>query len=211
MPAAQIGSAACKKLGINPLTARGKWQEGFSGSGAGGVDFAEVEVDTETGFIRVKKIVAVHDCGLIVNPLTTTSQINGGILMAIGYALYEERIMDRQTGLLLNTSFDSYKITNIADCPDIEVVLINMPERGVIGIGEPAVIPACRRHRQCRRQRHRRARPQPAHHSRQSPRRPRQSPQRHPRMNRLVKICHSEPVEVSVRPSRQRPFKNLPS
>jgi xanthine dehydrogenase YagR molybdenum-binding subunit len=133
---------ACKKLGINPLTARGKWQEGFSSSGAGGVNFAEVEVDTETGFVRVKKIVAVHDCGLIVNPLTTTSQVNGGILMAMSYALYEERVMDRLTGLLLNTSFDTYKLTNIADCPDIEVVLIDMPERGVIGIGEPATIPA---------------------------------------------------------------------
>jgi len=132
---------ACKKLGINPLTARGKWQEGLSSSGAGGVNFAEVEVDTETGFVRVKKIVAVHDCGLIVNPLATTSQINGGIMCGIGYALYEERIMDRQTGLLLNTNFDSYKITNIADCPEIEVILINMPERGIIGIGEPAVIP----------------------------------------------------------------------
>jgi xanthine dehydrogenase YagR molybdenum-binding subunit len=133
---------ACKKLGINPLTAQGKWQEGFSGSGAGGVNFAEVEVDTETGHVRVKKIVAVHDCGLIINPLTVTSQINGGIMTGLGYALYEERIMDRQTGLLLNTSFDSYKIVNIADCPDIEVVLIDMPERGVIGIGEPAVIPS---------------------------------------------------------------------
>ncbi len=131
----------CKKLGINPLSARGKWQEGLSGSGAGGVNFAEVEVDTETGFIRIKKIVAVHDCGLIVNPLTTRSQINGGVLCGIGYALYEERIMDRQTGVLLNTSFDSYKIANIADCPDIDVILIDLPERGVIGIGEPAVIP----------------------------------------------------------------------
>jgi xanthine dehydrogenase YagR molybdenum-binding subunit len=132
---------ACKKLGINPLTAQGKWQEGLSSSGAGGVNFAEVEVDTETGHVRVKKVVAVHDCGLIVNPLATTSQINGGIMCGVGYALYEERIMDRQTGLLLNTNFDSYKITNIADCPEIEVILINMPERGVIGIGEPAVIP----------------------------------------------------------------------
>jgi xanthine dehydrogenase YagR molybdenum-binding subunit len=132
---------ACKKLGINPLTAHGKWQEGLSGSGAGGVNFAEVEVDTETGQVRVKKVVAVHDCGLIINPLATTSQINGGIMCGLGYALYEERVMDRQTGMLLNTNFDSYKIANIADIPDIEVVLINMPERGVIGIGEPAVIP----------------------------------------------------------------------
>jgi xanthine dehydrogenase YagR molybdenum-binding subunit len=132
---------ACRKLGINPLTAHGKWQQGFSGSGTGGVNFAEVEVDTETGHVRVKKVVAVHDCGLIVNPLTTTSQINGGILCGLGYALYEERVMDRQTGMLLNINFDSYKIANIADCPEIDVVLIDMPERGTIGIGEPAVIP----------------------------------------------------------------------
>jgi xanthine dehydrogenase YagR molybdenum-binding subunit len=132
----------CKKLGVGPLTERGKWQPGLSGSGAGGVNFAEVEVDTETGFVRVKKIVAVHDCGLIINPLTTRSQVNGGITSGLGYALYEERIMDRGTGVLLNTNFDSYKIPNLADCPDIEVVLLNMPQRGVIGIGEPAVIPS---------------------------------------------------------------------
>jgi xanthine dehydrogenase YagR molybdenum-binding subunit len=134
--------AACKLIGINPLTAQGEWQPGFSGSGAGGVNFAEVEVDTETGFIRVKKITAVHDCGLIVNPLTTRSQINGGILSGLGYALYEERVMDRQTGLLLNINFDSYKIPNIADTPDIEVILLDIPQRGIIGIGEPAVIPS---------------------------------------------------------------------
>jgi xanthine dehydrogenase YagR molybdenum-binding subunit len=50
--------------------------------------------------------------------------------------------MDRQTGVLLNTSFDSYKIPNLTDAPQIDVVLLNMPERGVIGIGEPAVIPS---------------------------------------------------------------------
>ena len=133
---------ACRKLGVNPLTAQGEWQPGLSGSGAGGVQFAEVEVDTDTGFVHVKKIVAVHDCGLIVNPMATASQINGGILCGLGYALYEERVMDRQTGVLLNTSFDSYKIPNFTDAPDIEVVLLNMPERGVIGIGEPAVIPS---------------------------------------------------------------------
>jgi xanthine dehydrogenase YagR molybdenum-binding subunit len=138
--AAWVG--ACKKLGVNPLTAQGEWQEGLSSSGAGGVQFAEVEVDTDTGFVRVKKMVAVHDCGLVVNPMATASQINGGIMCGLGYALYEERVMDRQTGVLLNTSFDSYKIPNLTDAPDIEIVLLNMPERGVIGIGEPAVIPS---------------------------------------------------------------------
>ena len=97
--------------------------------------------------------------------MATASQINGGILCGLGYALYEERVMDRQTGVLLNTSFDSYKIPNITDTPDIEVVLLNMPERGVIGIGEPAVIPSTGGDRQRGRQRHRRARASPAHHA----------------------------------------------
>jgi xanthine dehydrogenase YagR molybdenum-binding subunit len=74
--------------------------------------------------------------------MATASQINGGVLCGVGYALYEERVLDRQTGVLLNTSFDSYKIPNIADAPKIDVVLLNMPKRGVIGIGEPAVIPS---------------------------------------------------------------------
>jgi xanthine dehydrogenase YagR molybdenum-binding subunit len=133
---------ACKKLVVTPLTAQGEWQKGLSSSGACGVNFAEVEVDTETGHIQLKKIVAVHDCGLMVNPLALTSQINGGVICGIGYALYEERVMDRQTGLLLSINYDTYKIPNIADMPDIEVILIDMPERGVIGIGEPAVIPS---------------------------------------------------------------------
>jgi xanthine dehydrogenase YagR molybdenum-binding subunit len=133
--------AACKKLGVNPLVVHGQWQQGLSSSGSGGVQFAEVEVDTETGFIKVKKILAVQDCGLIISKLTCESQINGGIMMGIGFALYEERIMDRGTGMVLNPNFETYKLLGIADTPEIEIVLLDMPERGVIGIGEPATIP----------------------------------------------------------------------
>jgi xanthine dehydrogenase YagR molybdenum-binding subunit len=134
--------AACKKLGVQPLVVHGKWQDGLSSSGTGGVQFAEVEVDTETGLVTVKKITAVHDCGLIVDKLTAESQINGGIIIGLGYALYEERVMDNLSGVVLNPNFETYKLPNIADVPDIDVTLINMPERGVIGIGEPATIPA---------------------------------------------------------------------
>ena len=133
--------AACKKLGVNPLVVQGKWQEGLSANRAGGVQFAEVEVDTETGFVSVKKILGVHDCGLIINRLTLESQINGGIIMGMGYALYEERVMDDLSGVVLNPNFETYKLPGIADVPDIEIILINMPERGVIGIGEPATVP----------------------------------------------------------------------
>ncbi len=132
---------ACKKLGTEPVLVDGQWQEGLSSSGAGGVQFAEVEVDTETGFVKVKKVLCVQDCGLIVDPLTVETQAHGGIIMGIGYALYEERVMDRQTGVVLNPNFETYKLTGIADVPDIEVILLDYPERGVIGVGEPVTIP----------------------------------------------------------------------
>jgi xanthine dehydrogenase YagR molybdenum-binding subunit len=133
--------AACKKLGVTPLTVHGNWIEGLSTNPAYGVQFAEVAVDTETGLVTVKKVVAVHDCGLIIDKLTTESQINGGVIMGMGYALYEERVMDDLSGVVLNPNFETYKLSGIADVPDIEVILINMPERGVIGIGEPATVP----------------------------------------------------------------------
>ena len=134
-------AAACKKLGVNPLNVSGQWQEGLSSSGAGGVQFAEVEVDTETGFVKVKKITCVQDGGLIVSKLTCESQVNGGIIMGIGYALYEERVMDRTSGVVLNPNFETYKLTGLSDVPEIEIILLDMPERGVIGIGEPVTIP----------------------------------------------------------------------
>jgi xanthine dehydrogenase YagR molybdenum-binding subunit len=133
--------AACRKLGVNPLTSHGQWQEGLSSSGVGGVQFAEVEVDTETGYVKVRKILCVQDCGLVVDRLTCETQINGGIIMGLGYALYEERTMDSATGVVLNPNFETYKIPNFADVPEIQVILMDMPERGVIGVGEPATIP----------------------------------------------------------------------
>ena len=133
--------AACKKLGVTPVIVHGQWQPGLSADHACGVQFAEVEVDTETGLVTVKKIVAVHDCGLIIDTLTLESQINGGVIMGMGYALYEERVMDDLSGVVLNPNFETYKLPGIADVPEIEVVLMNMPERGVIGIGEPSTVP----------------------------------------------------------------------
>ena len=61
--------------------------------------------------------------------------------MGIGFALYEERILDGQTGVLLNPNFETYKLPGAADVPEIDVILQDMPERGVIGIGEPVTIP----------------------------------------------------------------------
>ncbi|HUJ44746.1 MAG TPA: xanthine dehydrogenase family protein molybdopterin-binding subunit [Opitutaceae bacterium] len=132
---------ACSKIGSNPLVVAGKWREGLSTGGAGGVQFAEVEVDADTGFVKVRKILCVQDCGTVVNKLTCESQLNGGIIMGIGYALYEQRIMDARSGVVLNPNFETYKLTGAADVPEIEIILLDMPERGVIGMGEPATIP----------------------------------------------------------------------
>ena len=60
--------------------------DGFSGEQAG-CQFAEVEVDIETGIARVCEVVAVHDAGLIVDPMTARSQVNGGVIMGVGFAL----------------------------------------------------------------------------------------------------------------------------
>src|SRR5215469_11569737 len=137
--------AACKKLGVTPLTVQTKYQPrqhpGLATGPAYGVQFAEVDVDTETGLVTVKKVVAVHDCGLIIDTLTLESQINGGVIMGMGYALYEGRVMDDQSGVVLNPNFETYKLSGISDVPEIQIVLMNMPERGVIGIGEPATVP----------------------------------------------------------------------
>jgi xanthine dehydrogenase YagR molybdenum-binding subunit len=134
-------TGACRKLGVSPLLVPGKWQRGLSSSGAGGVQFAEVEVDADTGFVKVKKITCVQDGGLFVNKLTAESQVNGGIIMGMGYALYEERVIDRQSGVVLNPNFETYKLPAFADIPEIDILLLDMPERGVIGIGEPVTIP----------------------------------------------------------------------
>lgn len=127
---------------MEPIVERGEWKAGLSGSGVGGVQFAEVTVDTETGVVRVHRVVAVHDGGLIVNKLGATSQVNGGVLQGLGYALFEERVMDDQTGIMLNPNFETYKLPTIADTPEIEVHFLDQPERGVIGIAEAVHIPA---------------------------------------------------------------------
>lgn len=110
-----------------------------------GVQFAEVEVDIETGKVKVVKIVAVHDCGRVMNRLTLRSQINGGIIQGLSYALYEDRVLDPQTGRALNPNLEQYKIAGSLDMPEIESFVIDVyngsNNTGTLGIGEPATIP----------------------------------------------------------------------
>ncbi len=131
---------ACAKLGRETVTGAGNWTAGLSNNGVGGVQIAEATVDTETGQVRVKQIVAVQDCGLVVDKLTCESQVAGGVIMGLNYALFEDRIMDRHTGRQVNPNMEFYKLAGIKDIPKIIVHMHDMPERGVIGIGEPPTI-----------------------------------------------------------------------
>jgi len=110
-----------------------------------GVQLAEVAVDTGTGSIKVNRMVAVHDCGRPMNRLTIENQINGGIIQGVSYALYENRILDRNTGVMVNPNFEQYKIAGAKDVPVIESHIIDLnlgqSSTGAIGVGEPATIP----------------------------------------------------------------------
>jgi len=111
----------------------------------GGVQFAQVSVDTETGVVRVEKVWAVHDCGRPMNPLLLESQINGGIIQGLSYALFENRVLDRNYGLMLNANLEQYKIAGSRETPEIKVHVIEqyygLSSTDAGGIGEPAKIP----------------------------------------------------------------------
>lgn len=135
-------------LGTNPLTASGANPDPAGGpeltnSGAGGVQMAEVTVDEETGVVNVEKMVAVQDCGLIIDMKTAESQVYGALIMGVSYALSEEKVIDPVTGRMLNVDFESYKLAGIGDVGELVVHMMTGPgydERGVIGLGEPPVI-----------------------------------------------------------------------
>jgi len=110
-----------------------------------GAQFAEVEVDTETGRVRVLRIVSAHDSGRIVNPTLAESQLEGGIIQGLGYALFEERVLDSRTGLPLNPTLHDYKIPTIADVPAIDAFFVDIPDpvanhTGAKGVAEPPII-----------------------------------------------------------------------
>jgi xanthine dehydrogenase YagR molybdenum-binding subunit len=131
---------AAKLIGTEPIVVNGQWEAGLSSTGTSGVQFTEVEVDVETGVVKVNRIVAVQDCGLIVDRLTAESQVYGGIIGSLNFALYEDRILDRVTGQMVNPNMEWYLLAGPSDVPDIQIHLLNNPERGVIGIGEPPTV-----------------------------------------------------------------------
>ncbi|WP_224243459.1 xanthine dehydrogenase family protein molybdopterin-binding subunit [Hyalangium gracile] len=145
---------AVKKAGFEEISHRAERRDDYEGfaaatpdmsisrHGIGGVQFAEVAVDTETGIVKVERMVAVHDCGRPINPKLTESQIYGGVIQGVSYALYEERHLDAASGHQLNANVDQYKIVGSREVPRIEVILLEQlgaqSSTDARGVAEPA-------------------------------------------------------------------------
>jgi CO/xanthine dehydrogenase Mo-binding subunit len=111
-----------------------------------GVQVAEVAVDVETGEVHVERVAAIHDVGRVINPLTASSQVEGGVIQGIGHTLSEERLVDPETGAILTQTLDVYKLPTIADVPEIVTDLLDVPDEhltnlGSKGLGEPPIVP----------------------------------------------------------------------
>lgn len=91
-----------------------------------GAHFVEVEVDTDTGRVRVTRYVAAHDSGQIINPNTALNQVEGGISQMLGFALWEDLVTDRPTGVTLNASYLEHRSPTILDYPNIDVIFADV-------------------------------------------------------------------------------------
>jgi len=111
-----------------------------------GAQFADIEVDIETGEITVLRIVTAHDVGRIINPHIIDSQVVGGVIQGIGFGLTEERILDHRLGRVMNPNLEEYNVPTVADIPRIEHLHVDVADTlanstGAKGVGEPPLIP----------------------------------------------------------------------
>lgn len=137
---------ACRKLGTETISEMGSQPDRDGGkladSGVGGVQVADVSVDMETGIIKMNKMVAVQDCGLIIDLKLAESQVYGAMIMGICSALWEERVYDQMTGDYLNADMEFYKLAGVGDIGELVAHMMTgvYDDRGVIGLGEPPAI-----------------------------------------------------------------------
>ncbi len=119
------------------------WRGNLSAAYVFGAQAVLVEVDKETGEVKVLKVVSVHDSGRIINPLAAEGQVHGGVHMGIGYALYEELVLEQ--GRVVNASFADYHVPTALETPVVKAVFVEKPDPagpfGAKGIGETACIP----------------------------------------------------------------------
>ena len=136
---------ACKLIGPNPIDVRGQRfanydSKPFHGSQCG-VQMAEVEIDSWTGFVRVTRMFGIQDCGLVITRKLAESQVLGAMIQGVSYALHEQRILDKRTGRMLNGDFLRYKVTGARDLPELECHMHSIANGhdsvGAAGLGEP--------------------------------------------------------------------------
>jgi len=112
-----------------------------------GAQFCEVEVNRETGEVRIVRFLAVHDSGRVMNRKTYDNQVYGGITMGIGLAMTEKRVLDPATGKMVNRNWHDYKLPTMLDVPTrIDTIPVDLEDReanttGAKGLGEPVTIP----------------------------------------------------------------------
>lgn len=99
---------------------------------------AFVQVDAESGAVRVKKIVLAHDCGLIINPDGLKNQIEGNVIQSLSRALKEEVKFDETR--IQSVDWETYPILKFSEVPEVDIVLINRPDQPALGAGEPSTV-----------------------------------------------------------------------
>ena len=135
------------KLGLG-LDGVGTWSgvPGGAPNYPNGCQVCEVEVDPETGAVRIDRFVAVDDLGMVINPMICEGQIHGGIAQGVGQALFENIVYDEESGQLLTGSFLDYGMPRADDFPLFVSELVEIPAKtnplGIKGIGEAGTIAA---------------------------------------------------------------------
>ena len=137
---------ACRLAPSGMITGRGDWnmqkmRRDETTGHSHGVQFVDLRVDTATGVIRVDRILAYQACGRVVSRKTAESQIIGGVIQGLSYALFEDKVLDRNLGTMVNPNLEWYKIAGTADMPRIEPLLWTRGQTGVRSLGEPPTIP----------------------------------------------------------------------
>ncbi len=134
---------ACKLIGPQPIEKVGERTSNYKGykNNVCGCQFAEVEVDTRTGFVRVTEMLGIQDCGTVIAKKLAESQVLGAMIGALSYTLHEQRIMDPKSGRMLNGDLMMYKIAGAADMPKLTAHMFPVANGknsvGAAGLGEP--------------------------------------------------------------------------
>jgi carbon-monoxide dehydrogenase large subunit len=149
-----IGEIAVKLQGLLAMPMPGGLEPGLAATAyfetrqttfANGTNACEVEVDVETGQVKILRYVVAHDCGRLINPMLVDGQIRGGVVHGIGNALYERMVYD-EAGQPLTTNYGEYLLPMAMEMPRIEITHLESPSPrnplGVKGAGEGGTIPA---------------------------------------------------------------------